>query len=55
MTFFNTDTKKNEYFTYYDYVEHLEKFGYEWKKEGFEFTIEIKNKKIVKKINFRKK
>ena len=49
LTFFNTITKKNEDFTFYDYVGHLEKFGYEWNKEGFKYEIKIKNNRIIKK------
>ena len=54
LTFFNTDTKKNEDFTYYDYVGHLEKFGYEWNKDGFKYEIKIKNQKIIKKLTLEK-
>ena len=54
LTFFNTITKKNEDFTFYDYVGHLEKFGYEWNKEGFKYEIKIKNKKIIKKLTLEK-
>ena len=54
LTFFNTNTKKNEDFTFYDYVGHLEKFGYEWNKEGFKYEIKIKNKKIIKKLTLEK-
>ena len=50
LTFFNTITKKNEDFTFYDYVGHLEKFGYEWNKEGFKYEIKIRNNKIIKKL-----
>ena len=35
LTFFNATTQKNEDFTFYDYVGHLEKLGYEWSKGGF--------------------
>ena len=54
LTFFNTDTKKNEDFTFYDYVRHLEKFGYEWSKESFKHEIKIKNNKIIKKLTLEK-
>ena len=43
LTCFNTSTKKNEDFTYYDYVGHLKKFGYQWEKEGFKYEIKIEN------------
>ena len=54
LTFFNTITKKNEDFTFYDYVGHLEKFGYEWNKEGFKYEITIKNNKIIKKLTLER-
>ena len=54
LTFFNTNTQKTEDFTFYDYVGHLEKFGYEWNKEGFKYEIKIKNKKIIKKLTLEK-
>ena len=54
LTFFNTNTKKTEDFTFYDYVGHLEKFGYEWNKEGFKYEIKIKNKKVIKKLTLEK-
>ena len=54
LTFFNTITKKNEDFTFYDYVGHLEKFGYEWNKDGFKYEIKIKNQKIIKKLTLEK-
>ena len=50
LTFFNTNTQKTEDFTFYDYVGHLEKFGYEWNKEGFKYEIKIRNNKIIKKL-----
>ena len=46
--------KKNEDFTFYNYVGHLEKFGYEWNKDSFKYEIKIKNQKIIKKLYFRK-
>ena len=54
LTFFNTITKKNEDFTFYDYVGHLEKFGYEWNKEGFKYEIKIRNNKIIKKLTLER-
>ena len=52
--FFNTITKKNEDFTFYDYVGHLEKFGYEWNKEGFKYKIKIENNKKIKKFTLER-
>ena len=54
LTAFNTDTKKNEDFTFYNYVGHLEKFGYEWYKDDFNYEIKIKNQKIIKKLTLEK-
>ena len=54
LTFFNTTTQKNEDFTFYDYVGHLEKFGYEWSKAGFKYKITIKDNKIIKKLTLEK-
>ena len=41
--------QKNEDFAYCEYVEHLEKFGYQWEKEGFKYEIKIKDNKMIKK------
>ena len=46
--------EKNEDFTFYDYVGHLEKFGYEWNKEGFKYKTKIKNNKIIKKVTLER-
>ena len=54
LTFFNTNTKKNEDFTFYNYVGHLGKCGYQWNKEDFKYEIKIKNKKIIKKLTLEK-
>ena len=54
LTFFNTSTQKNEDFAYYHYVGHLEKFGYQWEKEGFRYEIKIKDNKIIKKLTLEK-
>ena len=54
LTFFNTNTQKNEDFTFYDSVGHLEKFEYEWSKGVFKYKITIKDNKIIKKTYFRK-
>ena len=35
-------------------VGHLEKFGYEWNKEGFKYEIKIKNNKIIKKLTLER-
>ena len=54
LTFFNTTTQKKEDFTFYDYVGHLEKFGYQWSKAGFKYKITIKDNKIIKKLTVEK-
>ena len=54
LTFFNTNTKKNEDFTFYNYVGHLGKFGYQWNKEDLKYEIKIKNKQIIKKLTLEK-
>ena len=46
--------KKNEDFTFYNYVGHLEKFGYEWNKDDFKYEKKIKNQKIIKKLTLEK-
>ena len=54
LTFFNTTTQKKEDFTFYEYVGHLEKFGYQWSKAGFKYKITIKDNKIIKKLTLEK-
>ena len=54
LIFFNTTTQNNEDFTFYDYVGHPEKIGYEWSKGGFKYKITIKDNKIIKKLNLEK-
>ena len=54
LTFFNTNTQKNEDFTFYDSVGHLEKFEYEWSKGVFKYKITIKDNKIIKKLTLEK-
>ena len=54
LTFFNATTQKNEDFTFYDYVGHLEKLGYEWSKGGFKYYITIKHNKTIKKLTLEK-
>ena len=54
LTFLNIITKKNEDFTFYDYIGHLEKFGCEWNKDAFKYEIKIKNNKIIKKLTLER-
>ena len=58
LTFFNTSTKKNEDFLFYDYIRHLEKFGFEWSKYGFKYEMKIDSSdstKIIKKLTLERK
>ena len=58
LTYYNTNTKKNETFLVYDYIGHFEKFGLEWiqNDSGLKYVVKIDNsdkKKIKKTINFK--
>ena len=58
LTNFNTSTKKNEDFLFYDYIRHLEKFGFEWSKYGFKYEMKIDSSdstKIIKKLTLERK
>ena len=50
LTFLIPSPKKKEDFTFYNYIGHLEKFGYEWNKDAFKYEIKIKNNKIIKNL-----
>ena len=53
IEYFNTTSKKkNEDFLMYDYIGHLQKFGFEWNHVslGFRYRIEINNNKLKKYI-----
>ena len=61
LTYFNTNAEKNEDFLKYDYIGHLENFGFEWamNEKNFDFKYEIKidssdNIKLIKKIYLSK-
>ena len=53
LTYYNTNTKKNETFLVYDYIGHFEKFGLEWIQNdlGLKYVVKIDNsdKKKIKK------
>ena len=60
LTYFNTNAEKNEDFLKYDYIGHLENFGFEWamNEKNFDFKYEIKidssdNTKLIKKIIYQ--
>ena len=58
LTSFNTSTKKNEDFLFYDYIRHLEKFWFEWSKYGFKYEMKIDSSdstKIIKKLTLERK
>ena len=58
LTSFNTSTKKNEDFLFYDYIRHLKKFGFEWSKYGFKYEMKIDSSdstKIIKKLTLERK
>ena len=42
LTYFNTSTKKNEDFLIYDFIGHLEKFGFEWIQTELGLKYEVK-------------
>ena len=43
LTFYNTTTKKNEKIEFYNYFQHLQKFGFVWEYSplDFRYSIEI--------------
>ena len=54
----DTTTKKKETAEFYDYYEHLERFGFSWKNDQLEFEYSVKlsadKKKLIKKISLGK-
>ena len=59
LTYFNTSTKKNEDFLIYDFIGHLEKFGFEWIQTELGLKYEVKidssdDKKLQKKLTLSK-
>ena len=55
LTSYNTTTKKDEDFLVYDYIGHLEMFGFDWKHDGIclRYRIKIDNsdsKKLKKQL-----
>ena len=39
LVFYNTKTEKNEDILFYNYYEHLKKFGFEWENTAIDFKI----------------
>ena len=50
LTFYNTTTKKNEEIAFYNYYEHLKKFGFEWENTALDYKFTIKLSKDEKKL-----
>ena len=40
--YYNTTTKKQEKVDFYDYFDHLERFGFEWEEVQLQFKYSIK-------------
>ena len=51
---YNTTTKKQETIEFYDYYDHLERFGFTWKNDQLEFkyTVKLSAGKKINKKNF---
>ena len=50
LTFYNTTTKKNEEIEFYNYFQHLQKFGLVWKFSLLDFRYSIELPKDQKKL-----
>ena len=54
LVFYNKKTKKNEDTLFYNYYEHLKKFGFEWENTAidFKFLLNLSNdeKRLIKKM-----
>ena len=61
LTFYNATTKKQEEVKFYNYMLHLEKYGFGWEDANLEFRYSVrlstnkKNKKISMRKTIRKK
>ena len=42
LVFYNTKTEKNEDILFYNYYEHLKKFGFEWENTAIDFKFSLK-------------
>ena len=58
LTFYNTTTKKNEEIEFYNYFQHLQKFGFVWEYLllDFRYSIELSKdqKKLIRKMTMSK-
>ena len=58
ITFYNTTTKKQQEVEFYNYMLHLEKYGFRWEDTSLEFKYSVRpstNKKgLIKKISMQK-
>ena len=55
--YYDTTTKKQETIEFYDYYDHLERFGFTWKNDQLEFEYSVKlsgDKKKYKKIRWER-
>ena len=50
LTFYNTTTKKNEEIEFYNYFQHLQKFGFVWEYSQLDFRYSIELSKDQKKL-----
>ena len=54
----DTTTKEQETVDFYDYFEHLERFGFEWEEVPLQFKYFVKfsddKKKLIKKMSMDK-
>ena len=46
--YYNTTTKKQETMEFYDYYDHLERFGFTWKNDQLEFEYSVKLSPVKK-------
>ena len=52
LTYYKTTTRKDEAVKFYDYMQHLEKFGFTWENSAIEFKYSVElstDKKVIKK------
>ena len=58
LTFYNTTTKKQENLQFYDYIQHLEKYGLVWEYSALEFKYSIEfskdKNKLIRKMTMGK-
>ena len=58
FTYFNTTTENNENIVFYNYYEHLRKFGFEWENDKLDYKYTTKlskdEKNLIKKMTMSK-